>query len=207
MFLAKKHLPILIVNLVALLGFGGYYLSKQNYEFILYISIIVAVLLLVLFTNKKVGFSNLVLWGLTIWGILHMAGGSVIIGDHVLYKQILWLFSSQYEILKFDQFVHFFGFGVATMVMYELIKPLLGDRSGWVRVSIVIIMAGLGVGALNEIIEFIATVITPETGVGGYINTSLDLVSNLLGAMVAMVLIYSLESKQNKSMSKTEANQ
>jgi len=50
-------------------------------------------------------------------------------------------------------------------------------------------MAGLGVGALNEIIEFIIAQIVPETGVGGYLNTSLDLVSNLIGAILAMLYI------------------
>lgn len=195
MLLAKKHYPILATNLIALGAFGGYFLLRQNYEFMLYIAVIVLILLVILFTNGKVGFSNLVLWGLTVWGILHMAGGSIMIGDHVLYKQILFLFSENYQILKYDQFVHFFGFGIATLVMFELIQPLLSNRAGWVRLSIVIIMAGLGVGALNEILEFIATVITPETGVGGYINTSLDLISNLLGAIAAMILIYFRKTK------------
>ena len=55
--------------------------------------------------------------------------------------------------------------------------------------SIVVVMAGLGVGGLNEIIEFIATVIMPETGVGGYVNTSLDLVADLIGALIALIYI------------------
>lgn len=50
-------------------------------------------------------------------------------------------------------------------------------------------MAGLGVGALNEIIEFFATVVVPETGVGGYENTALDLVADLIGALSATTLI------------------
>ncbi len=49
---------------------------------------------------------------------------------------------------------------------------------------------------LNEIIEFITTVIVPESGVGGYENTSLDLVSNLLGAIVAMMYILKTEMKK-----------
>ena len=42
---------------------------------------------------------------------------------------------------------------------------------------------------INELLEFIATVLVPETGVGGYVNTSLDLVSDLIGAILAMVII------------------
>jgi uncharacterized membrane protein YjdF len=82
------------------------------------------------------------------------------------------------------------GFGVATFVMYLLIKPLLIDNiKGWTALSIVVVMAGLGVGALNEIVEFAATVLVPETGVGGYINTSLDLVADLVGAIGALIFI------------------
>jgi hypothetical protein len=43
-------------------------------------------------------------------------------------------------------------------------------------------IAGMGLGALNEIVEFIAVLTLPETGVGGYVNTSLDLTANTIGA-------------------------
>ena len=90
-----------------------------------------------------------------------------------LYEIILFPVSKTYNIFRYDQFVHMVGFGVATLVVYQLLKPLLKDnREKWTALSIVIVMAGLGVGALNEIVEFLATVILPETGVGGYINTS-----------------------------------
>ena len=49
----------------------------------------------------------------------------------------------------------------------------------------------MGLGAVNEIIEFIAVLSFPDTNVGGYLNTSLDLVFNALGAMVAMLVVYS----------------
>jgi len=55
---------------------------------------------------------------------------------------------------------------------------------------------------LNEIVEFFATVILPETGVGGYINTSLDLVFNLLGALIAMGFIYWHERKKMAGLKK-----
>ena len=42
---------------------------------------------------------------------------------------------------------------------------------------------------LHEIVEFNVTVFVPETGVGGFINTSLDLVADLIGAILAMIYI------------------
>ena len=51
--------------------------------------------------------------------------------------------------------------------------------------------AGLGFGALNEVVEFAATLLVPETNVGGYRNTGWDLVANLFGATAAVSLIWS----------------
>ncbi len=48
----------------------------------------------------------------------------------------------------------------------------------------------MGLGAVNEIIEFIAVVVFPNTNVGGYVNTALDLVFNAAGAITAMVLVH-----------------
>lgn len=179
--------PLLAVNMLAIVGFTLSFLARENYEFLLYIGVIIFFFFVLLLTDRVVRFSAFALWGMTTWAMLHMAGGSIPVGDGRLYDLILFPVSDFYEIFKYDQFVHFVGFAVATLLMYELLKPILKEgQANWVRVSIIIVMAGLGVGALNEIVEFFATVITPETGVGGYINTSLDLVFDLVGAMAMM---------------------
>jgi uncharacterized membrane protein YjdF len=129
-----------------------------------------------------------------------MSGGGLYINGVKLYEIILVPISSKYEIFRYDQFVHIVGFGVATLVMYHLLRPLLKpDLNKSVALSIVIVMAGLGVGALNEIIEFTATVLVPETGVGGYVNTSLDLVSDLIGSVLALVVIRMRQPQNLKS--------
>lgn len=48
---------------------------------------------------------------------------------------------------------------------------------------------GMGFGALNEVIEFIAVLTIPNTNVGGYENTGWDLVANLVGTILAGVII------------------
>jgi len=50
-------------------------------------------------------------------------------------------------------------------------------------------MAGLGTGALNEIAEFVVSTMVPRSGVGGYINTALDLCADLVGAILALLYI------------------
>lgn len=184
----QGQLPILVVNIAALVVFSGLYLSRQNYEFLLYVGVIIFFLLLILFTNDRVNFPNNVLWSLTAWSLLHMSGGGIYVNGDKLYGLMLFpVVGDPYFIFRYDQFVHIVGFGAATLAMYYLLKPLLRQTAQkWAALSIVVVMAGLGVGALNEIIEFLATVLVPETGVGGYINTALDLVADLVGAILAV---------------------
>ena len=183
----KGQLPILITIVVMLLAFSVYYFAIKNYEFIMYIFVILFFFVLILLTNNRVNYSNTSLWGLTIWGTLHMAGGGIPVKGDVLYKLILIPVTE--SIFRYDQFVHIIGFGVATLIMFELLKPKLKPVKQWTAISIVVVMAGLGVGAINEIVEYITTLLTPETGVGGYDNTLLDLISDLIGALFALLVI------------------
>ncbi len=193
----KNYKLLLSVNIILLIIFTAIFIYRRNLEFLIYVGVIIFFLIVIWMTRNKVNYPSIVLWGLSFWAFLHMVGGGIYLNGKKVYQLMLWpIIGKPYNILKYDQFVHFFGFGVATLVMFYLIKPyLVKDKVGKVALSIVIIMAGLGVGALNEIIEFVTVVIMPETGVGGYENTALDLVSNLLGAMVAMGYILKYEKK------------
>ena len=101
-------------------------------------------------------------------------------------------------ILKFDQFVHFFGFGVSTLIAWHLIKPYLNEKTNYKIVYPLVALVGIGLGALNEVIEFTAVVLVPETGVGGYYNTALDLVFNMFGAVAAIFVVHFRRIKLNK---------
>jgi len=199
MFLKKGQLPIVIVNAILILIFGIISLRRENYEFIAYIVVIVFFFALILSTNKKNNLSNGILWALTLWAFLHMFGGIVRIGDGVAYKLILIkiIETSEFTILRYDQAVHALGFGVATMVGYSLLKPYLNSVTNWKVVSVFLVLIGMGAGALNEIIEFMAVLYFPETGVGGYYNNSWDLVFNGLGAVIAVIWINIKRRKEN----------
>lgn len=186
----KHHWAIFLVILAAVLSFTWLFLSAGNAEFLIYVAVIIFLTALIIHSNKTIHWSFPTLWGLTIWALLHMSGGGVYIGEIRLYDLILIPLSDELPILKYDQVVHAFGFFVATFVAFELLKPSLSTKiNHWKALSLVLIMAGLGFGALNEILEFLATLIAPETGVGGYINTSLDLVFNFIGAVIATLII------------------
>ena len=114
-----------------------------------------------------------------------MAGGNLRVADDVLYSmQLIPIF------LRYDQLVHCFGFGTATLVCHHLLQPYLKTEDvNWGMLAILIVLMGCGVGALNEIVEFIAVIVMPETNVGGYNNTMLDLVFNLIGALIAVAYL------------------
>lgn len=123
------------------------------------------------------------LWGLSIWGAGHMAGGVIPLdGDRTLYNAVLGL-----ELLHFDRLVHAFGFGFATLACGRVMMRLLARPTFTLAAGVLVVLAGLGVGAVNEIVEFFATLILPHTNVGGYVNTGWDLVFDLIGGIVATV--------------------
>ncbi|HLC67095.1 MAG TPA: DUF2238 domain-containing protein [Candidatus Nanoarchaeia archaeon] len=184
----RKHIPLLITLVVAMLIFGLLFFERRNIEFLIYIAVIAVLAIIIGISDRKVHYSAGVLWSMLVWAILHMAGGGVRFSTGILYTKILIPLSSTYEVLRYDQVVHMFGFGAATVLMYEVLKPHLKQHRGF-AVAIATIMAGLGLGALNEIVEFTLTVLLPQTGVGGYLNTGLDLVADLIGALAAWIII------------------
>lgn len=189
---SKSILPVAITHGLVFTSFFIYYMLNFNLEFLIYIIVIVGVTFLVYFSHKKLNYSMGVLWALVLWGLMHMAGGSVPVGDGVLYGWIIVPISENYPILKFDQFVHAFGFGACVFVMRDVLKPDLKKTSVTHRfgMGLVLVMGAMGFGALNEVIEFSATVIDPDNGVGGYVNNALDLVFNLIGALIAVGILW-----------------
>jgi hypothetical protein len=187
----KEHLVLLLVNLALLAGFSINFIARQNYEFIIYICVILFFLGLIGFTRKKVDYSLCALIVLTIWAALHLAGGGLSVGGERLYDVILIPLSQTWPVFRYDQFVHIWGFGAATLVMFDVLNPALAQTDTRpVATGIVLVMAGLGIGALNEIVEFIVSLLVPGSGVGGYINTALDLCADLIGALLALLYLH-----------------
>ncbi len=170
-------------------GFGAMFLVQGNYEFLWYIATMIAIILLVACTLRTSQLSNAVMWLLSLWGLMHVLGGGLVIGDHVLYAQVVYPFQvdGDFTFLKYDQLVHFFGFGVAAIALAEIFTrkaPTVG-RFGRIWFPA---LASLGLSVINEVIEFAAVLAMSETGVGGFYNVSLDLVANTCGAFAGAIL-------------------
>ena len=194
---ADRVWPVALFTSLYLVGALMTAVQGSNYEFLLYIGVVILMMGVVWVVHGHVALTSGALWCLSIWGLSHMAGGLVVVPEswpvmgtnRVLYS--LWLIPDR---LKYDHVVHAYGFGVTTWVCWQGLRAALGGRHQRVRptpgLMLLCAAAGLGFGALNEVIEFAATLLVPETNVGGYLNTGWDLVANLFGATVAVTAIW-----------------
>lgn len=188
---------LLAVNVLIVLGFGWFYAASLNYEFLAYVGTIAVVAVVLFGTLRWTRFSTIILAGVTLWGLLHMLGGSLITPDGVLYAYRIYPFfdgGGDFYILKMDQVIHAYLYGVVGVMFYHLLREIVGIKThGWF-IGFVAIFAAAGFSILNEIVEFLAAVNLPETGVGGYENTVLDMIFNLAGSTIGVAL-YSLLKK------------
>jgi hypothetical protein len=191
---------VLTPGVWAVIGFTALYLAAAlplallggNKEFVLYIGVMFVMIALVTVVHLRVGLSAGVLAALSLWGFLHVSGGLVpvpaswpVSGEHhVLYS--LWFIPGWF---KYDHLVHGFGFGVTTWVCWQGLGAATGVRRPTFGLLLLCWAAGMGFGAVNEVVEFFATLLVPETNVGGYVNTGWDLVFNGIGAAAACAFI------------------
>lgn len=185
---------------------------QQSVEFAFYIIVMLVLLGAVGAIHKRVRFTTGVLFCLSIWGAMHMAGGLVPVTDawpingenRVIYSWWVIPFATGDDGrvlygLKYDQLTHAYGFGITAWACWQGLCATLRsargeDKEQRLPVSptfgrlFLCFTASMGFGALNEIVEFLATTLGP-TNVGGYINTSYDLIANAAGALIAVAVI------------------
>jgi hypothetical protein len=193
----KGEWLLIVFNLAYIIAFTVYYVLIRNFEFLWYIVVMLVLFGLIAGTLRKTQLDSFVLWGISIWGLLHVMGGGVRVGGEVLYALPLvriWELGGE-TILRYDQFVHFYLYVFVPIIAYQLLKGSLNSRASYGILYLVLALVGIGVGALNEVIEFAAVVVFPETGVGGYYNTALDLVFNSLGALLGTLVVHMRRKK------------
>lgn len=164
---------------------GAFALTLGNVEFVFYVAVLVVLGAALAYAHRRVGFHPACIWALAVWGLMHMAGGLYEVEpDLVLYS---W--RPVASLPRYDQVVHAYGFGVATWVVWQALARRLADPTPTAGMLFVALCGGMGLGALNEVVEFTAVLLIPETNVGGYLNTGWDLVSNLTGSLLAVLAI------------------
>lgn len=181
---SRSRLFILGFTLAYALAAGFYFASIGNTEFLGYIAVIVFLLVLSSCVLTHQCVPSWLLMMLSLVGLLHVLGAAVLVNGDILYNYVpLYIENpSGLTFIKFDQIVHTYGSMAAALLMYYFLKR---DTSfHWLGIMVFSVLGASGMGALNEIIEFIATMTVPNTDVGGYYNTALDLCVNLFGAML-----------------------
>lgn len=176
-------------------AFAVFFIRQLNIEFVAYVGVIIFIFALLYGTLNKTKIPASILAGISLWGLLHMLGGSVQTADGVLYAWKIFPFfdgGGEFYILKFDQVVHAYLYAVVALLFLHLLRNYFGNKHSQLLIGFISIMASLGVSAVNEMIEFIAVLTVPDNGVGGYHNTVLDIVFNFVGALFAVVAFYLL---------------
>lgn len=187
------------------LAFTGFYivlatagaLARGSRELPMYLGLMALLIPALHAVHRRYPLTAPLLWTFSIWGLLHMAGGLMPIPDgwsregphSLLYSW--WLIPGR---LRYDQVVHAYGFGITTWLCWHILKSALRSPDGEpVRptpgILLLCVAAGMGFGAFNEMVEFIATHLLPDTNIGDYQNTGWDLVANFAGSLFAAALI------------------
>jgi hypothetical protein len=195
----REHTGLSIFSAIYIVAFAALALRRGNAEFVMYTGVVIFAAALVVWLDSRVArIPAWILWCLSVWGLAHMLGGNLPLtrsdGERiVLYS--LWLipFNATEGYLKYDQVIHAFGFFTSTCVVATMLRPALREDS---RANFgphaLAALGGMGLGALNEVVEFAAVLTLPDTNVGGYINTGWDLVYNAIGATIGGLLMWRL---------------
>ena len=198
--LGKHLVPVSVFTLVYWLAASLVAYGTGNSEFLFYVVVMVFLIALVSIVHIRVNLTMGALWALSFWGLAHMLGGLVVVPEswpvnsesRVLYSW--WLVP---YFVKYDHVIHVYGFGITTWVCWQAMKQAFQVPGKTLQPTVGLMVlaaaAGMGFGALNEVVEFAATVTLPSTNVGGYLNTGWDLVANVIGVTIAAVLIYRLD--------------
>ena len=176
----RRALVVLALVLVGFIVHGVVHHVASTGQYVITIILLVTLVLVV----RTRPIPAAIVWAGTAAAIVHLSGGLIRVGDGVLYNASLGP-----EITQFDHFGHSLGTIVGALVIWELVIRDVYTATGRRSLLTVTVLAALGLGALNETIEFIATLIQDGSNVGGYENTGWDLVTNTIAGILAGLFI------------------
>ncbi|MBS4539347.1 hypothetical protein GOQ27_12800 [Clostridium sp. D2Q-11] len=126
--------------------------------------------------KEKIDISNLVKLLIALVLILHLA-----IGQYFkLYETSIY----------FDKILHVIGTFTISLFSYQVLRSLWGsDLNSKILVFILISSIGITTGVLLEIFEFSLDMIFNTTNQHGLLDTNLDLIFNIVGAILAAFIV------------------
>ena len=187
---------MLYFTLLYLVIFSVNSLIKRNYEFLYYSVIVFTLLIVTVLYYQKIQLNIHILLGLTILGALHIFGGNVHLFGTRIYD--LWLIP---HVFRYDNLVHCVGSFVGVFIVYNFLRPHLDKKveHNFLLLSVILILMVMGIGAFNELLELLGVVVLGVAKeVGDYMNNALDLLFNLLGSVVACLVLTHNQKKKRK---------
>jgi Predicted membrane protein (DUF2238) len=182
--LAPDERAALSVVGVAVVGFAVHGVINEvpgTLDYLLTVSGLVTLL----FTLRTKALPSPIAFAAAASAVVHLAGGLVQVGNDVLYNT-----SPGPELLRYDHFGHALGIFVGALLVWEVLVRDAFAVTGRGSLVAVTMLAALGLGAVNEAVEFVATLAHGGSHVGGYTNTGWDLVSNTFAGLLAGVVIH-----------------
>lgn len=190
MSVRTARILVLVFTLLYIAAAGVYFMTAGVKEFTFYLLVLLVLVAVVAWTLPRTKLPTWSLWLLSILGLLHALGGGVKVHGDVLYNYVIIPIVNNgvngITIWRFDQLVHPYGTAVAALIVYFFIARYSKLPRIWM--VILAALAAMGLGAMNEVVEFITKITIPHTDVGGYTNTALDLCSNMIGASIGAAI-------------------
>lgn len=161
-------------------AFTAFCVAARDRRVIAYLVVLTVTATLAHRADRTAHFSGPVAWALSLSGLAHLVGGllpSPQPGAAVFYET--WLVPS---VLKYDQVVHAGVSAVLTVAAWQLVGAWIDeDRCSHAARAGLAAFVALGLGALNEAVEFLSALRFDDAFVGGFANTGWDLVFNAFG--------------------------
>jgi uncharacterized membrane protein YjdF len=178
------------VATVAVVGFGGYGFATGSPSTVGYISSVIVIGAAIVWLRRAV-LPGLLAAGLAIAAMATLAGGLINVGQNVLYNAGIGPYSRMFgtHILQYDHVAHAYVSFVVAFACWVMLAAPHPDADHRRERVFLVIGAALGLGALNEMVEFLITLAHHAAHVGGYWNTGWDLVCNFIGAGAAGLVI------------------
>lgn len=156
------------------------YRGRENIiEFFLYAVLITATVFAAWLALRRYTFRSWLLVLIEVGILMHFAGGLVQLHGSRLYDSVFFG-------LRYDKYVHFTNSFFGTLIVKDFFdrrKMKLYDFE-----SLAVVLIVLGFGAVIEIVEFVVTKTVTHNGVGDYDNNMVDLISNLAGGLLYMLI-------------------
>lgn len=188
-FALRKNKLTVLFTLSYVFAFTVNSFFQQNFEFLYYTLLMTALIYITIYIDRQLHLGFFIVFNLSLLGFLHLLGGNFYFADGIRLYDTYFIG----HLIKYDNIIHTYATFIATFALYGLLTPFLDERlrKRWGVLSLVLVLMALGLGTINEVVEFFAVVfLGAAEQVGGYFNNSLDLVFNTLGSIAACVILY-----------------